>query len=107
MLMFTYYKLICEEYTYRYNKEHGAKDYWWMLREPPKNMPSLGKTTPVPQAMKEFPQCKVDGDSVQAYRNFYVVAKRRFATWKERGAPIWYTNMTQNQNGTMIGCSGN
>ena len=107
MLMFTYYKLICEEYTYRYGKEHGAKDYWWILREPPKNMPSLGKTTPVPQAMKEFPQCKVDGDSVQAYRNFYVVAKRRFATWKERGAPLWYTNMTQNQNGTMIGCSGN
>ena len=106
MLMFTYYKLICEEYTYRYGKEHGAKDYWWILREPPKNMPSLGKTTPVPQAMKEFPQCMVEGDTVQAYRNFYVVAKRRFATWKERGAPLWYKNMTQNQNGTMIGCYG-
>ena len=106
MLMFTYYKLICEEYTYRYGKEHGAKDYWWILREPPKNMPSLGKTTPVPQAMKEFPQCMVEGDTVQAYRNFYVVAKSRFATWKERGAPIWYKNMTQNQNGTMIGCYG-
>ena len=26
--------------------------------------------------------------------------------WKERGAPLWYTNMTQNQNGTMIGCYG-
>ena len=69
-------------------------------------MPSLGKTTPVPQAMKEFPQCMVEGDTVQAYRNFYVVAKRRFATWTERGAPLWYTTMTQNQNGTMIGCYG-
>ena len=37
----------------------------------------------------------------------FIVAKRRFATWKERGAPLWYTTMTQNQNGTMIGCSGN
>ena len=108
MLMFTYYKLICEEYTYRYGKEHGAKDNWWLLREPPKNIPSsVMGSTPVPQAMKEFPQCKVDGDSVQAYRNFYVVAKRRFATWKERGRPEWYMNMTQNQDTTMIGCSGN
>ena len=107
MLMFTYYKLICEEYTYRYGKEHGAKENWWIFRESPKNMPSLGKTTPVPQAMKQFPECMVKDDSVQAYRNFYVVAKKSFATWKERGRPSWYENMTQNQNDTMIGCSGN
>ena len=31
MLMFTYYQLICKEYTYRYGKEHGAKDNWWLL----------------------------------------------------------------------------
>ena len=66
----------------------------------------MGKTTPVPQAMKMFPECMVEGDTVQAYRNFYVVAKRRFATWKEKRIPIWYKNMTQNQNDTMIGCSG-
>ena len=107
MLMFTYYKLICEEYTYRYGKEHGAKENWWIFREPPKNMPSLGKTTPVPQAMKQFPECMVKDNSIQAYRNFYVVAKKSFATWKERGRPSWYENMTQNQNDTMIGCSGN
>jgi len=107
MLMFTYYKLICEEYTYRYGKEHGAKENWWIFREPPKNMPSLGKTTPVPQAMKQFPECMVKDDSVQAYRNFYVVAKKSFATWKERGKPSWYEYMTQSQNDTMIGCSGN
>jgi len=108
MLMFTYYKLICDEYTYRYGKEHGAKDYWWMLREPPKNMPSsvMGHT-PVPQAMKQFPECMVKDDTVQAYRNFYTVAKKSFATWKERGKPSWYENMTQNPNATMIGCSGN
>jgi len=105
-LMFTYYKLICEEYTYRYGKEHGAKDYWWLLREPPKNMPSsvMGHT-PVPQAMKEFPECLVEGDTVQAYRNLYKVAKRRFATWKNRPIPEWFK--TQSQKDTMIGCFGN
>tara|TARA_Y100001972_G_scaffold127222_1_gene183395 strand:- start:1143 stop:1730 length:588 start_codon:yes stop_codon:yes gene_type:complete len=104
MLMFTYYKLICDEYTHRYGKEHGAKENWWIFRNPPKNMPSLGKTTPVPQAMQAFPECMVKGDSVQAYRNFYVTAKRSFATWKERPIPKWY--MTQSQQDTMIGCFG-
>ena len=103
--MFTYYKLICDEYTYRYGKEHGAKDYWWMLRNPPKNMPSLGNTTSVPQAMKQFPECMVEGDTVQAYRNFYKVAKRSFATWKNRPIPTWFK--TQNQSDTMIGYYGN
>ena len=104
MLMFTYYKLICDEYTHRYGKEHGAKENWWIFRNPPKNMPSLGKTTPVPQAMQAFPESMVKGDSVQAYLNFYVKAKRSFATWKERPTPKWY--MTQSQSGIMIGCSG-
>ena len=107
--MFTYYQLICKEYTYRYGKEHGAKEYWWLLREPPKNMPSsvMGHT-PVPQAMLEFPECKVEGDSVQAYRNFYNVAKRRFATWKNRKIPKWFEmKSAQNQSDTMIGCYGN
>ena len=36
-----------------------------------------------------------------------LAAKKSFATWKERGRPSWYENMTQNQNDTMIGCSGN
>ena len=106
MLMFTYYKLICDEYTYRYGKEHGAKENWWLLREPPKNMPSsvMGHT-PVPQAMKEFPECLVEGDTVQAYRNLYKVAKRRFATWKNRPIPEWFK--TQSQKDTMIGYYGN
>ena len=90
MLMYTYYKLICDEYTYRYGKEHGAKDNWWIFRNPPKNMFSLGYTTPVPQAMKMFPECMVEGDTVQAYRNFYKVAKRSFATWKNRPIPTWF-----------------
>ena len=43
--------------------------------------------------MKAFPECMVKDDTVQAYRNFYKVAKRRSATWKERPIPKWY--MTQ------------
>ena len=32
----------------------------------------------------------VEGDTVQAYRNFYKVAKRSFATWKNRPIPTWF-----------------
>ena len=46
-----------------------------LLREPPKNMPSLGKTTPVPQSMKEFPQCMVEGDTVQHIVIFMLLQK--------------------------------
>ena len=63
-----------------------------------------GYTTPVPQAMKMFPECMVEGDTVQAYRNLHG-CKRSFATWKNRPIPTWFK--TQNQNDTMIGCFGN
>ena len=55
--------------------------------------------------MQEFPQCKVEGDSVQAYRNFYKVAKRRFASMEKQTD----TNLVHDpfQNDTMIGCYGN
>ena len=26
--------------------------------------------------------CKVDGDAVASYRNYYIMEKKRFATWK-------------------------
>ena len=34
----------------------------------------------------------VEGDSVQAYRNFYNVIKKRFATWKERESSLLVWN---------------
>jgi len=34
---------------------------------------------------------KVPGNPVQAYRNFYVGEKWRFATWTRRRRPKWFT----------------
>jgi len=31
------------------------------------------------------------GDAVQAYRNYYVGEKHRFAKWTRRRPPKWYT----------------
>ena len=60
-----------------------------MLKHPPKNA-KINKiaTQPTP-AMPD--ECKVPGDSVQSYRNYYVMKKRRFATWKAPAqVPEWY-----------------
>ena len=47
----------------------------------------------------------VEGDTVQAYRNFYKVAKGDLQHGKTDRYRLG--SMTQNQNDTMIGCSGN
>ena len=40
--------------------------------------------------MNHYPDCKVDGDAVQAYRNYYHAAKP-FAKWEwGRQAPNWW-----------------
>ena len=40
--------------------------------------------------MNHYPECKVPGDAVQAYRNYYHQAKD-FAKWEwKRPAPDWW-----------------
>ena len=42
--------------------------------------------------MKKFPECMVEGDSIKAYKNYYIVAKKEFAKWTNRNIPDWYAN---------------
>ena len=87
------YDLWCElhkEFVYRYG--HSHKSYTLLsdiLASPPTNIADVPFTEP-PQAMKQFPQCMVEGDSISAYRNFYRVAKKTFAVWSKRNIPDWY-----------------
>ena len=87
------YNLWCElhkEFVYRYGKSHRSFDLLKdILATPPMNILDTPFVEP-PQAMKQFPQCMVDGDSITAYRNFYREAKKGFANWKNRKAPDWY-----------------
>ena len=61
----------------------------------PKNA-KINKIATDPQpAMPD--ECKVPGDAVQSYRNYYVMKKRRFATWKAPSTvPEWYAEAIQN-----------
>lgn len=87
------YNLWCElhkEFQYRYEKDHSSFVLLSeLLKKAPENLKDTGFVEP-PQAMKQFPQCMVKGDSIKAYKNFYIEAKKTFATWKKRNVPDWY-----------------
>ena len=52
------------------------------------------ETEPSP-AMPEY--CKVKGDAVASYRKYYIMEKRRFATWKSPATtPDWYVEGVNN-----------
>ena len=81
---------LCSEFTYRFKKEHltytKLRD---VLKAATTNIPDI-ELTEFPQAMSHYPQCMVDGNPIQAYRNYYHVAKG-FAKWvKGREAPSWW-----------------
>mgnify|MGYP005703882339 FL=1 len=75
------------EYTHRYGKKHGSGRASLSLIRPPKNIKE-GKLTSLPQAMPDY--CKVVGDSIQAYKNYYINEKYYFANWKSREIPEWF-----------------
>ena len=56
------------------------------MKHLPINIPSGGMTK-MPQAMPdEFKQ----SDSIEAYRQYYRVAKAKMAVWTKRDTPEWY-----------------
>lgn len=82
-----YYHLI-GEYKYRYEgKFHKCENLLQPLLDAPHNIPIVNWQDP-PQAMPD--DVKVVGNAIQAYRNYYSVHKRRFATWKVRAEPEWW-----------------
>jgi hypothetical protein len=86
---YKHFLALCSEFQYRFNREHLTyKKLKDVLREPPINIPNSA-ITEFPQAMKAYPQCMVEGDPVQAYRNYYHY--KHFAKWERgRPAPEWW-----------------
>ena len=83
---------LCDEYTYRYGREHLTRtklEYHLLL--PPANASDSPFTQPTP-AMAQYPHCIVEGDSLTSYRQFYWADKRSFARWTRRDKPDWWQN---------------
>jgi len=82
-----------EEYKKRYNhtEDHVTiQKLGEILKSPPKNANYKKIATEPKPAMPEY--CKVPGDAVKSYRNYYIFEKQRFATWKSPAIiPQWYS----------------
>ena len=78
---------LCKEYTYRYGKIHACTKLEKSLVALPNNIPQGHFTEPTP-AMPD--DCKVSGDSIASYKNYYIMNKTHLANWKKRTVPEWY-----------------
>ena len=96
MWLYDHYKYLAREYTYRYGKKHGSFNkstkIGSYLISTPYNIKHKHQT-PFPIAMSHYPECIVESDPVKSYRNYYVQAKKTFATWTKRETPTWFKNM--------------
>ena len=83
---------LCVEYTRRYGKIHSTERLLAdLLGYTPQRLNDNGFTEP-PQCMPEY--CKVKGNTIQAYKNYYINEKQYFAKWTKRTEPEWYTEGT-------------
>ena len=89
--LYQHFVALCDEYTHRYGKVHMTDR---KLREKLSVVPDLpvGEFSDPPQCM--FEDVKTE-DTVEAYRNYYRVYKRRFARWTRRNVPDWFTETDQ------------
>jgi hypothetical protein len=80
----------CAEYTHRYGKTHSVERTGLMQilkNNFPNNMLDGEFSEPTP-AMPD--ECKVAGNSLQSYHNYYIMKKNHFAKWTKRDIPEWY-----------------
>ena len=77
------------EYKFRFThtRDHSSAAVARSLPAPP--VEDIGLTE-FAQAMPKV--YRIPGDAVQAYRNFYIAEKAKFATWTKRPVPDWWSN---------------
>jgi len=87
--LYEHFVALCDEYTHRYGKRHLCDTkYSVVLSETPINLPD-GPFTEPPQCMPDY--CKIEGDSITSYRQYYMNEKHTIAVWKDESRkPIWY-----------------
>lgn len=79
---------LCLEYTHRYGKSHATyTKLASALSHTPMNIPD-GSFTDPPQAMPD--DCKMS-DAINAYQNYYIKEKAKFAKWTNRNIPEWFS----------------
>lgn len=86
--LFRHAQGLCREYTHRYGRTHACEAVLRALERPPTGLHTAGWVQP-PQCMPD--EFKVDGDSVAAYRKYYLGAKVVQSNWTRRARPDFVT----------------
>ena len=93
MWLYFLFEALCDEYTHRYGKVHLTdKKLRNILQHNPKNISPDSSFIQPPQCMPD--EYKIEGNSVKAYRNYYMGEKSGFAKWSKRRKPLWWKNET-------------
>ena len=90
--MFAYrlYVHMLEEYTFRYNKIHGAGKHRAAIENGYQYLPKGGSKTKMPQCFSGHDDLKTNEFyPINAYRQFYRVDKLRFVRYKYTDKPTW------------------
>jgi hypothetical protein len=89
---------LCKEYTHRYGKVHKVERDG-LMQTLKNNFPIMlndsGFTEPTPAMPDTY---KVTNDSIRSYQNYYIHDKARFAKWKNRETPEWFSYGVNNAN---------
>jgi hypothetical protein len=89
---------LCAEYSFRYGRIHKCEREGlirWLLATLPAGI-DHGERTPFVQAMLEEYRRE---DSIEAYRAYYLGAKRRMLVWTRREPPAWVPQEWLERNG--------
>jgi hypothetical protein len=86
---------LLQEYTYRYGKKHACEKLMSALYLDPMNI-TKGIFTEPTLAMPDT--YKVPNDAIKSYQNYYIHDKSRFAKWKNRETPEWFSYGVKNAN---------
>ena len=97
--LYKHFIALNDEFIKRYPKnKDGHKSVQKLkdiLKNSPKNAPLGVVGTDATPAMPD--ECKVKGDVVQSYRNYYIMKKRNFASWKSPAVmPEWFKKGIEN-----------
>ena len=77
---------LCNEYTYRYGREHACGE---VIREISAPLPNLLRIAPRSAFALAMPEEYKQADAVESYRAYYRGEKQHLHSWKNRQPPEW------------------
>ena len=81
-------KELNNEYRYRYSKKINHKSFDVIKNLPLPDLPDIG----LPSWARAMPdECKIEGDVIKSYRNYYQLRKQKIMKYTKRKIPSWIT----------------